>query len=49
VEIAASIRGRSKEYKAGNTSTTALQPTTFDFTKKRFTGSYVNYRELEIK
>jgi len=34
MEKAASIRGASKEYKAGDTVITALQPTTFDFMKK---------------
>jgi putative ABC transport system ATP-binding protein len=37
MEIAASIRGASKEYKAGDTIITALQPTTFDFMKKELT------------
>jgi len=37
MEIAASIRGASKEYKAGDTVITALQPTTFDFRKKELT------------
>ena len=34
MEIAASIKGASKEYKAGDTLITALQPTNFDFIKK---------------
>jgi putative ABC transport system ATP-binding protein len=33
MEIAASIRGASKEYRTGDTIITALQPTTFDFLK----------------
>jgi len=37
MEIAASIRGASKEYKTGDTVITALQPTTFDFMKKKLT------------
>jgi putative ABC transport system ATP-binding protein len=37
MEIAASIRGASKEYKADDTVITALQPTTFDFRKKELT------------
>ena len=37
MEIAASINGGSKEYKAGDTVITALQPTTFDFMKKELT------------
>jgi putative ABC transport system ATP-binding protein len=37
MEIAASIRGASKEYKTGDTVITALQPTTFDFRKKELT------------
>lgn len=37
MEIAASIKGGSKEYKAGDTVITALQPTTFDFMKKELT------------
>jgi putative ABC transport system ATP-binding protein len=37
MEIAASIKGGSKEYKAGDTVITALQPTTFDFMKKQLT------------
>ena len=37
MEIAASIRGASKEYKAGDSVITALQPTTFDFMKKELT------------
>ena len=37
MEIAASIRGASKEYKAGDTVITALHPTTFDFRKKELT------------
>jgi len=37
MEIAASVRGASKEYKTGDTVITALQPTTFDFMKKELT------------
>jgi len=37
MEIAASIKGASKEYKTGDTVITALQPTTFDFRKKELT------------
>jgi putative ABC transport system ATP-binding protein len=37
MEIAASIKGASKEYKTGDTVITALQPTTFDFMKKELT------------
>jgi putative ABC transport system ATP-binding protein len=37
MEIAASIRGASKEYKTGDSVITALQPTTFDFMKKELT------------
>ena len=37
MEIAASIRGASKEYKTGDTVITALHPTTFDFNKKELT------------
>jgi putative ABC transport system ATP-binding protein len=37
MEIAASIRGASKEYKTGDTVITALQPTTFDFMKEELT------------
>jgi putative ABC transport system ATP-binding protein len=37
MEIAASVRGASKEYKTGDTVITALQPTTFDFKKKELT------------
>jgi len=37
MEIAASIKGASKEYKTGDTVITALQPTTFDFFKKELT------------
>ena len=37
MEIAASIKGASKEYKAGDTVITALQPTTFDFMKRELT------------
>jgi len=37
MEIAASLRGASKEYKAGEFVITALQPTTFDFMKKELT------------
>ena len=37
MEIAASIRGASKEYKTGDTVFTALQPTTLDFMKKELT------------
>ena len=37
LEIAASIKGASKEYKTGDTVITALQPTTFDFIKKELT------------
>ena len=37
MEIAASIRGASKDYKAGDTVITALQPTTSDFMKKELT------------
>jgi putative ABC transport system ATP-binding protein len=37
MEIAASIRGASKEYKTGDTVITALGPTTCDFMKKELT------------
>jgi putative ABC transport system ATP-binding protein len=37
MEIAASIREASKEYKTGDTVITALQPTTFDFRKNELT------------
>ncbi len=37
MEIAASIKGASKEYKTGDTVITALQPTTFDFMKNELT------------
>lgn len=37
MEIAASVKGATKEYKAGDTVITALQPTTFDFRKKELT------------
>ena len=37
MEIAASIKGASKEYKTGDTVIMALQPTTFDFMKKELT------------
>jgi putative ABC transport system ATP-binding protein len=37
MEIAASIKGASKEYQTGDTVITALQPTTFDFMKKELT------------
>jgi putative ABC transport system ATP-binding protein len=37
MEIAASIKDASKEYKTGDTVITALQPTTFDFIKKELT------------
>jgi putative ABC transport system ATP-binding protein len=37
MEVAASIKGASKEYKTGDTVITALQPTTFDFMKKELT------------
>jgi putative ABC transport system ATP-binding protein len=37
MEIAASIKGASKEYKTGDTVITALLPTTFDFRKKELT------------
>jgi ABC-type multidrug transport system ATPase subunit len=37
MEIAASIRGASKEYKADQTAIIFLQPTTFDFMKKELT------------
>jgi putative ABC transport system ATP-binding protein len=37
MEIAASIRGASKEYRTGDTIITALQPTTFDFLKHELT------------
>ncbi|HBC78255.1 MAG TPA: macrolide ABC transporter ATP-binding protein [Bacteroidales bacterium] len=37
MDIAASIKGASKEYKTGDTVITALQPTTFDFRKKELT------------
>jgi putative ABC transport system ATP-binding protein len=36
-EIAASVKGASKEYKTGDTVITALQPTTFDFRKNELT------------
>jgi len=37
MEIAASIKGASKEYKTGDTVIKALQPTTFDFRKNELT------------
>jgi len=37
MEIAASVKGASKEYKTGDTIITALEPTTFDFRKKELT------------
>jgi putative ABC transport system ATP-binding protein len=37
MEITASIKGASKEYKTGDTVITALQPTTFDFRKNELT------------
>jgi len=37
MEIAASIKGASKEYKTGDTVISALEPTTFDFMKKELT------------
>jgi putative ABC transport system ATP-binding protein len=37
MEIAASIKSASKEYKTGDTVITALQPTTFDFMKRELT------------
>jgi putative ABC transport system ATP-binding protein len=37
MDIAASIKGASKEYKTGDIVITALQPTTFDFRKKELT------------
>ncbi|MCU0363598.1 MAG: ABC transporter ATP-binding protein [Bacteroidales bacterium] len=37
MEIAASIKGASKEYRTGDTVITALQPTTFDFMKNELT------------
>jgi putative ABC transport system ATP-binding protein len=37
MEVAASIKGASKEYKTGDTVITALQPTTVDFMKKELT------------
>ena len=37
MEIAARIKDASKEYKAGDTVITALQPTTFEFRKKELT------------
>jgi hypothetical protein len=37
MEIAASIRGASKEYLADQTAITSLRPTTFDFLKKELT------------
>jgi putative ABC transport system ATP-binding protein len=37
MEVAASIKGASKEYKTGDTVITALQQTTFDFMKKELT------------
>jgi putative ABC transport system ATP-binding protein len=37
MEIAASVKEASKEYKTGDTVITALQPTTFDFMKKELT------------
>jgi hypothetical protein len=36
MEIAASVKGGSKEYKTGETVITYQQPTTFDFMKKEF-------------
>jgi putative ABC transport system ATP-binding protein len=37
MEIAASVRGASKEYRTGDTVITALEPTTFDFRKRELT------------
>jgi putative ABC transport system ATP-binding protein len=37
MEIAASIKGASKEYRTGDTVITALQPSTFEFKKKELT------------
>jgi putative ABC transport system ATP-binding protein len=37
MEIAASIRGASKQYKTGDTVITALEPSTFDFMKRELT------------
>jgi ABC-type lipoprotein export system ATPase subunit len=37
MNIAASIKGASKEYKTGDIVITALHPTTFDFMKKELT------------
>jgi putative ABC transport system ATP-binding protein len=37
MEIAASVKGATKEYKTGDTVITALQPTTFDFRKNELT------------
>jgi putative ABC transport system ATP-binding protein len=37
MEIAASTKGASKEYKTGDTVITALEPTTFDFMKNELT------------
>jgi putative ABC transport system ATP-binding protein len=37
MEIAASLKGASKEYKTGDTLITALHPTTFEFRKKELT------------
>jgi len=37
MEIAASLKGASKEYKTGDTVITALHPTTFEFRKKELT------------
>ena len=37
MEIAASIMGANKDYKAGDTLITTLQSTTFDFNKKELT------------
>jgi putative ABC transport system ATP-binding protein len=37
MEIAASLKGVSKEYKTGDTLITALEPTTFDFIKNELT------------
>ena len=46
MEIAASIKSASKEYKAGDTVITALQPTTIDFMKKEL--SMLNEKQSEL-
>ena len=45
MEIAASIKGASKEYKTGDTVITALQPKSFDF-MDRFQKGKINEHDL---